>query len=75
MGKFYYDRKGYPRWADSGALVHRTVAENKVGGRVGEDRVVHHRDGNPHNFRRDNLVVMDRSDHSRLHAKKRSSWW
>lgn len=67
MGKFYYDKKDYPRWRDSGELVHRTVA------RPGEGEVVHHRDGNPHNFRRENLECMDRGDHARLEARRRRS--
>ncbi len=66
MGKFYYDKKDYPRWRDSNRLVHRTIAKPIEG------QVTHHKDGNPHNFRRDNLVNMDRSEHSRLHARRRS---
>jgi len=70
MGKFHYNKKGYPVWNDSNKLVHRTVAKPKDG------EITHHKDGNPHNFRRDNLENMDRSEHSRLHArKKRSSWF
>lgn len=70
MGKFYYDKKGYPRWRDSDLLVHRTVAK------AGDDEVVHHKDENKKNFRKENLEIMDRSEHSSLHAKKRrSSWW
>jgi hypothetical protein len=71
MGKFYYDEKGYPRWRDSGKLVHRTVAKPKG------DEVTHHKDGNPKNFRKSNLKNMSRSAHSRLHARKRTrkSFW
>jgi hypothetical protein len=61
MGKFYYDEKDYPRWRDSGRLVHRDVAGAE------RNEVVHHVDGNPHNFRRNNLEPMSRSEHSRLH--------
>lgn len=67
MGKFHYNKKGYPVWNNSGKLVHRTVVKTSPG------KVVHHKDENPHNFRRSNLKVMSRSAHSRLHAKKR--WW
>ena len=67
MGKFYYDNKGYPRWRDSDELVHRTVSKPKG------DQVVHHKDENPMNFRKSNLVNMDRSSHSTLHVKKRNS--
>jgi hypothetical protein len=71
MGNTHKDRKGYPRWNDSNRLVHRDVARNMFGS-IGEGRVVHHRDGDKSNFRRSNLTVMDRSDHSSYHAKRRS---
>lgn len=75
MGRIYIDRKGYPKWLDSGKLVHRTVASNMVGGPIGRGRVVHHKDGNRRNFRRSNLVVMSRSEHWWLHNKKKRSWF
>jgi 5-methylcytosine-specific restriction endonuclease McrA len=53
MGGFYYDKKGYPRWRDSDELVHRTIAK------ADDDEVVHHKDGNPHNFRRENLEPIE----------------
>jgi len=68
MGKFYYDDNDYPRWRDSDKLVHRTVAKPTNG------QVTHHKDGNPHNFKRSNLINMSRSEHSSLHARKRNSW-
>jgi hypothetical protein len=71
MGSIFKDKKGYPRWGDSKKLVHKTVAENMIGGRIGAGRVVHHKDGDKSNFRRSNLKVMSRSAHSSLHAKKR----
>lgn len=69
MGKFYKDKKGYPRWKDSKKLVHRTVAKPKG------DQVTHHKDGNKGNFRKSNLKNMSRSEHSRLHARKRRKSW
>jgi hypothetical protein len=74
MGNTYKDKKGYPRWSDSGKLVHRTVASNMIGGHIGKGRVVHHKDGNKSNFRKSNLTVMSKSAHSLLHAKKKRSW-
>jgi len=68
MGRFHYDKKGYPRWNDSGLLVHKTIKK------CGQGQVIHHKDGNKGNFRKSNLQVMGRSEHSRLHAKKRSVW-
>ena len=69
MGKFHYNKKGYPVWNNSGKSVHRTVAK------ASPSKVVHHKDGNPHNFRRSNLKVMSRGAHSKLHTKKRRSFW
>jgi len=71
MGWFFKDKKGYPRYSGSKKLVHRKVAENKVGGKIGSSRVVHHKDGNKMNFRKGNLAVMGRSEHSKLHAKRK----
>ena len=71
LGRTYKDKKGYPRWKDTGRLVHRDVAKKMIGGPIGKGRVVHHKDGNKSNFRKSNLVVMNRSAHSTLHAKKR----
>lgn len=71
MGNTYKDEKGYPRWRDSGNLVHRDVARNMLGGPIGKGRVVHHKDENKSNFRKGNLTVMSRSGHSSLHAKKK----
>ncbi|MHA1267544.1 MAG: HNH endonuclease [Candidatus Helarchaeota archaeon] len=69
--KIYIDKKGYPRYSDTGELVHRKVASKKVGGPIYRDRVVHHIDGNKKNFRRKNLQIMERSAHLKLEAKKR----
>ncbi|MBE3137087.1 MAG: HNH endonuclease [Thermoplasmata archaeon] len=76
MGRFFYDKKGYPRWGNTKKLVHRTMAAKKVGGSLWGSSVVHHRDRNKKNFRPSNLSVMSQSKHSGLHAKKRrSKWW
>jgi hypothetical protein len=69
MGRFHYDKKGYPRWNDSNAPVHRTVAKPKAG------QVTHHIDGNKKNFRKTNLANMSRSYHGKVHAKKRRAFW
>lgn len=68
MGKFHYNKSGYPLWNDSGKLVHRTIAKAKRG------EEVHHKDGNPSNFRRSNLQPINKEVHKRLHAKRRSFW-
>ena len=71
MSKIYVDKNGYKRYIDSKKPVHRYVAERKLGGSIYKGYVVHHKDGNKLNNKRDNLQVMKRSDHSKLHAKKR----
>jgi len=76
MGEFYYDKKDYPRWRDSGKLVHRTVAGRLFGLKKMKGKVVHHLDGNKHNFRKSNLWLMTRSAHSQLHARlRKNTWW
>ena len=69
--KTYTNKEGYQVYKDSGVPVHIKVAEKKVGGPIYEGRVVHHRDGNKRNNNPANIQVMERSDHSSLHAKKR----
>jgi hypothetical protein len=70
MFEWFKDKKGYPRDKKDGELVHRKVARKKVGGFLFPGTVVHHKDGNKSNFRKNNLQVMSRSSHSKLHAKK-----
>ena len=69
MDNKYIDHKGYPRWKDSGRLVHRTVAANMFGGMLPLGMVVHHIDGNKRNFRKNNLGIMSRSAHAILHIR------
>jgi hypothetical protein len=69
--KTYVDRKGYRRFRDSGKLVHRWVAGDKVRGKIGKGRVVHHIDGDKLNNDPSNLWIMWRSKHSKHHARER----
>ncbi|MFA4972130.1 MAG: HNH endonuclease [bacterium] len=48
---------------------HRAVMEAHCGHTLSSDEVVHHKDGNGHNNTIENLVVMSRSEHARLHAR------
>lgn len=47
---------------------HRSIAEKKIGRALLPDEIVHHKDHNKRNNHPDNLEVMTRKEHSRLHA-------
>ena len=51
-------------------LLHRLIVENFLGKILKDDEIVHHKDENKKNNDPSNLQVMDKRDHSRLHAKK-----
>ena len=54
---------------------HRYVMELKLGRKLTSDEIVHHVDGNPLNNDPDNLVILSRSEHQRLHAcSSRRAW-
>jgi hypothetical protein len=63
--------KEHPNAIDHGyVLHHRVVMENHLGRLLTKGEVVHHKDGNKHNNNVDNLEVMDKQEHNRLHASK-----
>ena len=64
----YRDKKG--KWQ----YTHRRATEKKLGAKIWDDFVVHHRDGNKKNNRLSNLFMMSRKKHSSLHAKKRKKF-
>ena len=51
--------------------VHRFLMEQHLGRKLESYEVVHHIDGNKNNNALENLCVMTRSEHARLHGKKR----
>jgi hypothetical protein len=69
MGKIYLNKKGYPAYANTRIPVHRVVAQNKIGRELRPHEVVHHKDGDKTNFRKENLRVTSRSYHSKLHNR------
>ena len=62
--KTYTTSKGYRKFKDSGKSVHRWVKEKQLGRSLKKGEVVHHKDGNPSNNARSNLVVCrNQSEH------------
>lgn len=59
----------HPRATDKGyVLEHRVVMENFLGRLLTEDEIVHHKDENKKNNSIENLEVMDKREHNRLHS-------
>lgn len=77
MAWFKRNKSGYATFKEGNkrVLVHRRVAEKKLGGSIFDGYEVHHKNGIRTDNRPSNLTVMKRSSHRKLHAKKRSSWW
>ena len=50
---------------------HRLIMQNVLGRKLDRNEVVHHIDGNKSNNSLENLIVMTRSEHTRLHGTKR----
>jgi hypothetical protein len=64
----YTDENGYKRYKDSGKLVHRYMAEKKLGRKLRQGEVVHHRDRDKSNNSKYNLWVFKNQEaHERAH--------
>lgn len=74
--KRIYDENGYDVMHINGynkkgnAKIHRLVMEQQLGRRLTDDEVVHHINGNKKDNRPENLQVMTKSEHSRMHRMK-----
>ncbi len=72
--KTYIDYKGYRRFSDSDILVHRYVAEKKLGRKLKGGEVVHHINRDKLDNRSSNLwVCKNQYQHDQIHrtdAKK-----
>ena len=74
----FVDKDGYKRFRDSGKLVHRHVAERKLGRQLRNGEVVHHKNRNKLNNRRSNLwVFKSQQKHHKVHEsdKKKYRKW
>jgi HNH endonuclease len=54
---------------------HRHFVEQREGRELASNEVVHHVDGDKLNNAPDNLVVLTKGEHTRLHAKRPRSRW
>ena len=61
----------YTRGPNKGRGLHQVEAEAMLGRKLRRSECVHHIDGNRSNNARENLAVMSRSEHARLHAFER----
>jgi len=75
--KLFRDKKGYKRYSNSGKLVHRHVAERKIGRKLRKGEHIHHRNRNKCDNRRKNLRVMNGKHHYNSHkySKRKSGRW
>jgi len=51
---------------------HRAAGERKAGRKLGPNEIVHHKDENKDNNAPDNLVLVDRAQHTASHNRARS---
>jgi hypothetical protein len=65
--KTFTNKNGYRQFKDSGKYVHRYMAEKKLGRKLRNGEVVHHKDGNPLNNSPSNLKVYTNQS---VHMKK-----
>lgn len=72
-GGFYVDQRGYKRvltGVGEYSLEHRIIAEESSGNGSTHNKVVHHKNGDTLDNRKDNLDIMTSSEHARLHWDK-----
>lgn len=60
----------YTRGPNKGRAVHVVAMEERIGRRLLADEVVHHIDGDTSNNNINNLALMTRSGHTRLHRRE-----
>jgi hypothetical protein len=73
QGKTYIDENGYRRFSDSNKLVHRYVVEKKIGRKLRQGEIVHHKNRNKLDNSPENLEVFaNQEEHEKHH--KNTDW-
>ena len=67
MADTYIDSHSRRRFSDSGKSVSKWVAEKKVGGKIYEGYEVHHKNEDKLDNDPDNLAVIKKEFHHRIH--------
>lgn len=81
MARWFIDKNGYRRFSDSGKLVHRRVAEKKIGRELHAGEVVHHINRDKRDNSCDNLWVFTGRDGQKKHTnthrndKRKFGFW
>lgn len=72
-GLGHIDPQGYRRLQINKRQIneHTLIVEKYLGRRLTKDEVVHHKDGDKLNNNIENLELMTRSEHGKLHAEER----
>lgn len=72
----HYKKVFVPEHKDAGTqghvYEHRLLAEKVVGRQLTKNEIVHHKDGNKQNNSLDNLEVLSKYEHQRVHAQERA---
>ena len=66
-----FEKAGAKNQIVSGQVLYRLIAESKIGRELTSDDEVHHIDGNHLNNNLENLIVVSRSEHTRIHAMQK----
>lgn len=61
----------FTRGPNKGRRVHDVIVEQRIGRRLLAGEIVHHDDEVKHNNSDENLILMTRSEHQKLHMKRR----
>jgi len=69
--KIIIDRKIYPIIKGIRVRAHRYIMEQKLGRKLSTIEHVHHIDGNTKNFNLNNLIVLKKADHHKLHPSQK----